>query len=423
MRWQGHILTVIAAMALTSAAGADGSGGRAMGFGGELSTRIDPPTNNPSSPADRVCGTEKGSLLIFPKVELRWGCQGELLQDTFLTLTNDYPGNVFVQMFFINGDPPLEGDGNERPHPGWNRVGVMVQLTANQPTYWSALSGQGMPGPVMLPWTILDPGDPPGRPDPENPGQRMLRGYIVAFAVDGVSGEEIKWNHLAGNGTLVNYDDGYAWEYNTFAFQMHNPDVEPGVLNLDGNEYVQAYSYLLMNFQAVDSIAFSQEGLEMVVSETDLTLLPVTVDLKQNHDPLITTKADFEIVNQWEAHFSGTHRCITCWDQTLLGNYDSPNHFPVEFLQTDHGSARINGEASPGECPESVDAALLGVAARLLTHDGGNAFSAAGTNLTGMGFESATIKYDFAGPPPPFPFGATRDQLREYLDWISARSR
>ncbi|MDY7107723.1 MAG: hypothetical protein SYC29_03715 [Planctomycetota bacterium] len=420
MKWFGHVLTAIAAMMMT-AAGMDGEyGGVAVKPPGQLSAQPDDAPPGPiASDPDRVSGTEKGSLLIFPKVELRWDTQGQLIQDTFITLTNDYPGSVWVQMFFINGDPPLEGDDGERPHPGWNRVGVMIQLTPNQPTYWSALTGDGMPGPGVLPWTILDPGDPPGRPDPENPDERMLRGYIVALAVDNMSTEEIKWNHLAGNGTLINYRNGYAWEYNAYAFQMLDPDGEPGVLNLDGGEYVQAFSFLLMNFQAVDSLAFSQEGLQQVRSDTDLTLLPVTVDLRQNNDGPVTTKADFDIHNQWEAQFSGTHRCITCWDQTLLGNYDSPNHFPVEFLQTDHGSARINGEAADGECPDSVDAALLGVAARLLTHDGGNAFSAAGTNLAGMGFMSATIKYDTIEAPPPFPLGTARDQFFQFLKEIS----
>ena len=423
MRWQWQFLTAMTVMLLTSAAGADGNDGAGFGtFGGEPIT-LEGGDPAPDPPADRVSGTEKGSLLIFSKVELRWDEEGMIIQDTFLSLTNDYPGDVFVQMFFINGDPPLEGNGQERPHPGWNSVGNMVMLTANQPTYWSALLGTGFPGLVISPWTILDPGDPPGRPDPERPGERMLRGYILAWAVDGVSGEEIQWNHLAGNATLVNYRDGYAWEYNTFAFQMLQPDGTAGVLNLDGTEYVQAFSHLLLNFQAVGSTAFSHEGISQIVSETDLTLLPVTADMRQNHDDPVTTKANCDIWNQWEAHFSGTHRCVTCWDQTLLGNYDSPNHFVVEFLQTDHGSARIDGEESPGECPASVDAALLGVAARLLNHDGGNHMSAAGTNLFGMGFENATIKCDIFGPPPPFPFGADRDQLREFMDWILSRSQ
>ena len=41
--------------------------------------------------APRVDMTRKGSLLIFSKVELRWNASGELIQDTFLDLSNDYP--------------------------------------------------------------------------------------------------------------------------------------------------------------------------------------------------------------------------------------------------------------------------------------------------------------------------------------------
>ena len=49
---------------------------------------------------------EKGSVLIFPKVEIRWDWCGNVIQDTFIDLTNDYPGDVLVQMYFVNGDPP-----------------------------------------------------------------------------------------------------------------------------------------------------------------------------------------------------------------------------------------------------------------------------------------------------------------------------
>jgi alkylated DNA repair dioxygenase AlkB len=58
-----------------------------------------------------VSATEKGSLLVFSKVELRW-TEGApavytLAQDTFIDLANDHPEDVQVQMYFINGDPPL----------------------------------------------------------------------------------------------------------------------------------------------------------------------------------------------------------------------------------------------------------------------------------------------------------------------------
>ncbi|MDY7107562.1 MAG: hypothetical protein SYC29_02900 [Planctomycetota bacterium] len=249
----------------------------------------------------------------------------------------------------------------------------------------------------------------PGRPAMDGTDDRVLRGYLVAFAVNS-DGEEIKWNHLAGNTTIVNYRDGFAWEYAAWASQAVNPVVAhgdptgfPGELQLNELEFAPPYSRLLMNFQAVDSAAFSQEGVAQVISDTDLTLHPVTIDLRQEHEPPVSTKASMTVWNQWEAQFSGAHRCITCWDQTLLSFYDSPNHFFIEFLQTDHGKARIEGEAAAAECPESVDAALLGVSARHLVFDGGSEYAAAGMNLLGMGKEEAEILYDVEGPPPPLP--------------------
>ena len=51
---------------------------------------------------DRVSAAEKGSLVFFSKVEIRGDAMGALVQDAFLSLTNDSPKDVL-----INGDPPL----------------------------------------------------------------------------------------------------------------------------------------------------------------------------------------------------------------------------------------------------------------------------------------------------------------------------
>lgn len=375
---------------------------------GVVATLLMPASVSAQTVQDRVSGTEKGTVLIFPKVEVRWDDAGYVTQDTFISLTNDYPGYVDVQMYFVMGDPEEDSD---RFHPGVNFEGreywsdVKIQLTPNQPTYWSALTGLGYPGPAVSPWTVLDPGDPPGRPDMDH-GGRYLRGYIIAFAVDAVSGNEIKWDHLAGNGTIVNYYHGFAWEYNAWAFQTvtgtHGAELPtPGELNLDGAEFSNCFEYLLMNFQAVDSTAYSAEGVSQVVTDTDLTLLTLGIDLNQVHDDPICTKASFLVWNQWEAQFSGAHRCVCVWDQQFLSLYDSPNHFLKEFLQTDQGKARFKGESAPAECEFSVEAPLLGVVAKILVFDGGNEYGAAGSNLFGMGFDEAVIKYSPQGPPPP----------------------
>ena len=108
--------------------------------------------------------------------------------------------------------------------------------------------------------------------------------------------------------------------------------------------------------------------------------------------------------------FSGTHRCVSCWDQTLLSDYETPNHFLLQHLQTNHGKARVDGTASqlcdvdhdPDDGPLgahpldviSSDAALIGLRAHFLAFDGGAHHGAAGVVTGGMGRESATIEYD-----------------------------
>jgi hypothetical protein len=365
---------------------------------------------------DRVSATEKGSLLIINKVELKWTAAGVLTQDTFIQLTNDNNAGVNVHMFFVNGDEPTpaipagQPGGPERAHPGWNWINNEIYLTQNQPTYWSALTGQPAQGGLSS-FTVLDPGFPPGRPDPD-PGAtgRVLRGFIIAFAVN-AEDHQISWNHLAANVTIVNYALGTAWEYNAWGFQCvaavaTGATCGPaGQILMDGVWYSRSFAELLMNFQAVGASAFSGPA-NQVISTTDLTLHIVTTDLRQNGNGPRRTKAKFDVWNQNELKFSGAERCITCWYQALLDTWAPlANHFTRPNLQTNVGKARINGEASEVVCglgpPASTAESLLGVIMTLLVFDG-TRFAEAGTNLHGLGFENATIWYDQqTGEPPP----------------------
>jgi len=382
----------------------------------------------------RVSASKKGSLLYFSKIELKWDSSGKLRQDTFVSLINDYPDDVFVQMYFVNGDAPLAavfaGDPPvrvERAHSGWNWVDFNIHLTENESTYYSAATGMPL---GAQPFTILDPGTPNGRQDPDGPpGQRILRGFIIAFAVDN-QGNEISWNHLSGAVDIVSYGDRSAWEYNSYAFQAINPalgqptDAVPGQINLDGIEYDYAFDKLLLDFYAVGSTAFSGGGVSVML-DTDLTLHAVSVDLRQDSLGPVTTKAKFDIWNQNEDGLSEVTRCITCWDQTLLSNYGSPNNFLIGNMHTDKGKARIDGVASdvcnpPELCchlgvdracfpiidhptidPEcSINAAILGVVDKVMAFSGGQSGRTdAGMTLIGQGQESATILRDIVAPP------------------------
>ncbi|MEK6674200.1 MAG: hypothetical protein AABZ47_00930 [Planctomycetota bacterium] len=356
---------------------------------------------------DRVSASKKGSLLIYSKVEIKWVFDGAgfpVVQDTFIDMSNDYPTDVEVQLYFVNGDAPTEpvfvGDPPvlvEREHPGWNWVDCQILLTANQPTYMSILSG--LPAGCQ-PFTVLDPGFPPGRPDPEVAGGRILRGFVYAWAVDN-NGEEIRHNHLSGDAILINYQRATAAEYNAYAAAAINAahgdasDGVPGRLLLNGSEYDMCFDKLLIDFYASGSFALS--GPVAVLVDTDITLHSVTADLRQDTTGPVTTKAKYDIWNQNENRFSGTEKCITCWDQTLASLYPAPNHLLRANLQTDKGKARVDGLGST-QCPLSRDAALLGVQIKQMFFANGG-FATSAITMVGQGEQDAAILYDIIERP------------------------
>jgi hypothetical protein len=220
--------------------------------------------------------SQKGSIVVYPKLEVKWDAAGSVLQDTFVTLTNDFNEDVTIQMYLI-----LDCET-------W--VDNTILLTMNEPAYWSSINGAPK-GAVsfgsLMPFAVPDP-------DPFNPGGSMLRGYLIAWAINPITGSEIHWNHLAGTATLVNYQRGYAWEYPAWQFRAVSADApaddpegfilgSPGVLELNGVEYDAAPDLLLLDFYA-SGTRVTSGGLEVVPIlqiDTDLTFWPAIKDLRQ----------------------------------------------------------------------------------------------------------------------------------------------
>jgi len=407
---------------------------------------------------NRPSVSKKGSLLVFPNVEVRW-LGNTVVQDTVLSITNDYNEDVYIHFLFVNGDDPVDAIrvGNppvvvERAHRGWNKFNWTSKWTANESNYFSVMSGQPKGAPRL---DGLDNGpEGPGRLDPEGSQDRVLRGFVLAWAVDNF-GHQISWNHLEGLATIINYRDMGAWEYGAYSFATVDVTTEgelvgseAGNLYLDGVDYDYNFNRLLLDFFGSGAEPFSTpQGGPFVMVETDVTLLPMKQDLRQNNIGPVHTKAHFDVWNSNEDFLSHTDHCLWCWDQVLLSDIAQPNNFLLSQLQTDKGKARIDGVASPAVCDEpncctrwdeschaefefqnnglrapicSEDSPLLGVANKILAFSGADSGTGyAGVTLTGQGTESGKIYSDLPSVPEqandPEPERATGVEIQRTL--------
>ncbi|MBI1825835.1 MAG: hypothetical protein HYR83_05560 [Planctomycetes bacterium] len=172
------------------------------------------------------------------------------------------------------------------------------------------------------------------------------------------------------------------------------------------------------------------------------------MDLRQDNVGPLTTKAKFDIWNINETRLSGTERCVTCWDQTLLSKYADPNNFIIDNLQTDVGKARIDGIASSrcdnpdlncndrvnssqiadGTVPSlgcSLNLPILGVASKLLAISGTTCGDAAATGSAhiGLGTEPAAMLYDIVRDDQDARSGAVGDSASAPRRWESRNFR
>lgn len=342
---------------------------------------------------------KKGSLLIFPKVEIRVDAAGATTFDTFLSVTNDGGHAVNLKLWFVNGDD-------------WCYfVDDTGLLTPNNPIYWSA--DTGAPGP-----TAGGGGAFQSFRFTEEPGgldDGLLRGFIVAYAT---SPDEfpVCWNHLSGKATLVDYLTGDAYEYSATAFAGLGDDCDEneealpledlvardaGALILDGFDYDQAPDAMLMDFFADDAAApvLGESGVNgLTAIATELTILLLDIDFTSQTAATVAS-LEHRIYNENEQHrtFSGED-CIQCWSSRIISTI--VNQYGRLSLGTDKGKSRIDSREGRW-CPIrychvdpnlptqvfTIDRALLAVQTTFLSFAGGT--SGAAASPTGIGVQSA----------------------------------
>jgi len=383
------------------------------------------------APDTRVNETQKGSLLVWPEVTIRWNPGGALLRDTIITVGNDLASSgVSIKLFFVNGElpQPLFGPGAGTIEPGWNFFDNVIDLTHDEPTYWSSFTGRAGAIPVVTPFTALDAN---GRPDGDaaNPNAVRLRGFVLGFAVQGNLLRSI--NHLFGSATLVDYVANEAVDYKAWSFRANFQGTAASpMLFLDGiaapAHYDACPEYLLLDFFASGSAAIGPNaGGTASTVDTRVTLLPMIHDFCAPLPPEpLMTDAQIDVWNEDEVKLTNQHRCIQCWDSTLLSVYNihSPlqfwipggivNHFVLGNLGSNKGKARFRGVANtacdrlpnPNASPPtpglvSVSAPLLGDQVKIVTWGAANAHS--GGELHGLGVrQDGRVEYCPQSDPP-----------------------
>ncbi len=255
-----------------------------------------PPQYTPLAPDDngsgdptlhRASASKKGSLLAFLKVQARYDAQMNIIEDTFVSLVNDYNEPVGVQLYLVSSETCKFVDN-------------AFTLTGNQPYYWSAATGQmidghtGQPIGIVSPLSVLEEDTVCSDDLPDNPNGFIRHGYLLVWAVDQVTNEEVHWNHLSGSATVVNYQAGGAWRYPAWAFAavdevevpgqiLHHP---LGELDLDGVEYDNPPSQLVFDFFAAGA-TFNFSALDPprnISTDTELILWVAEKDLRNESD-------------------------------------------------------------------------------------------------------------------------------------------
>jgi len=355
--------------------------------------------------------SQKGSLLIFPKIDTTPIDTSGFYRDTIIMIGNDYYTEQWIKCYWVNWDQEIQD--------------FMFRITPNQPIWFRASDGTGTGYYDRVNYPITVP--------PFFPGDYKA-GELKCWAVDAVGANQVAFNHLYGNAMIIDWVHAAAFEYNAWAFTARgvaqgSPVGTGGTLVLSGNagDYDACPQYLAFNFFSIgSSINYPEEGGNATFVETDLTLVPCIQDLRQDRVPTCT-KAKFDIWNENETKYTGAYRCIKCWFEGYLDQIDvqtpgkgfGGEKFTYKALHTTAGRFRAEGVAStvcnnvfktadtvyaPGKdkCTGGqVKSPLLGLISTEIKFfaDPFDALAATTPNTAGTGI-SSTIKWDTQAEPP-----------------------
>jgi len=278
--------------------------------------------------------SQKGSLLIFPKIDTSFIGRDILtgtpfFHDTIVVIGNDNTKEVWLKCYWVNRNQEVED--------------FMFRLTPNQPIWFRASDGLGTgeDGSTIAPITV-----PPFFYGDNETGE------LKCWAVDVGDESQIVFNHLYGSAIIFDQLNHTAFQYNAWSFFARAAG-DPGILVLDGNKnYDACPKYLLFNFFTADSqVHYPVAGDNATFINTNLTLVPCNQDLRQDRFPTCT-KAKFDIWNENETKYTGAYQCLKCWFEGYLSDIGKSKggfggaKFTYKNLHTTAGRCRVQGIAS-----------------------------------------------------------------------------
>lgn len=268
--------------------------------------------------------SQKGSLLIYPKIDVRDGVT------TWVRIVNDGLSAVAVKCYYMDVYK--------------QRNDFEFLLTRNQPFVFDAATGDS-PQPIAKGANAF----------PEGLGY----GELVCFAVNADGTGLASFNNLAGTALVVS--NGQATEYNAWAFKAAG--TPSGDLDLNGTEYDSCPAYLFGQFSPLNS--------PTPVGPAGPTVIDISSckqDLRQDYNINIT-KLQFDVWRYDETRYTGAYDCANSFYEGALESnvakppfnraMTMPQNFSYRLLR---GPAyyRVQGVAST-QCSSSTATGLVGV--------------------------------------------------------------
>jgi hypothetical protein len=362
---------------------------------------------------DRANTAQKGSLLIFPKIDV------SKYSETIVRLENTYYTYVNVQCYWQNATKAYRSQE--------------ITLTPFQPVTIRAST-------YLPDWKgkFWKPTNERSAYYVENAKEV---GELKCWAVTKEDGAEMSFNHLTGSATILEYDDATAWTYTAWAFRCLSPTTEkalcgttPGNLELNGSEYEKCPSRLTVGFAPFKDYGdskFGRGGHRVMVDDTDLTVATCNQDYRVEDRALSYTTLVFDVWNEHEDRYDGASQCMNSWIEKQLGDIQTASdNFSYGVLGTSAARMRIRalgGDSFDDDCeehdktgfrPSTEDAAIVGVISTEIQFPNKcsqdsvceelveEREAVAGTNLVGLGDEfDGNIRFTPRGGVPQGPVG------------------